>query len=138
MDEKTEALLGPEPAVDPAAARALERTVEEEDYRLRMQLGGRATLVVIVGLFLLAPFLAGLRALERSWLWLVWALLNLPLLVLAALVLRRGRLPLGHGRFLEGAKARRAALLMLAASMASFFGAGVARQLWEWLLGRGR
>lgn len=137
MDEKTEALLGPEPAPDPAAARALEGKVEEEDFRLRMQTGGRAAIVVIVGLFLLAPFLAGIPALERSWLWLIWTLANLPLLVLVTLAWRRARLPLGRGRFLTGRKARRAAFALLTFNLATFLGAGLAQQAWDWVVGGG-
>jgi hypothetical protein len=35
-------------------------------------------------LFLLAPMLSGLPALDRAWLWLAWTLGNLPLLVVAS------------------------------------------------------
>jgi predicted LPLAT superfamily acyltransferase len=137
MDEKTEALLGPEPVVDPAAQAALERRVEEEDYRLRMKLGGRAAAVAAGALIVVGPFLSGLGAFAPAWPWILWAIVNLPLLVLVALVWRRDRLPLGRGHFLTGRAARRLALWLFLASLAAFFGPGLARDAWHWLLGGG-
>ena len=58
------ALLGPEPATDARSsleARALERAAEEEDRRLLMQLGGRASMVGIAAFFFLGPFPLGTR-----------------------------------------------------------------------------
>ncbi len=111
-----------EAEADTAEAEALERLVEEEDVRLRLRLGGYAALVAIGALFLLAPFLSGVRLPQMSWRLIGWTLLNVPLLVLAAIVLRRGRLPLGRGRFLEGASARRAVIAMLLVNLFLFFG----------------
>ena len=135
MDERTQSLLGPEPAPDPLAAKALARQVEEEDVRLRVQLGRYAATAAVFALLLAAPWLSGLRAIGRAWPWIVWTLINLPLLVLVTLTLHRGRTPLGHGRVLTGPKARRLAFSALAFSLLTFFGSGLARQLWEWVVG---
>ena len=41
MDERTQALLGPEPAPDPLAAKALDRRVEERDVPSEDDRAGR-------------------------------------------------------------------------------------------------
>lgn len=133
MDSRTEALLGPERPQDPAEAQALERKVEEEDFALRVRLAGYATPLLLFFAIVLYPilhFLPQIPAGDRLFAW-VW--LNVPLIALATLTLRRGRLPLGRGRFLTGRPARRAALSMLAVSLILSLGLGVVQALWAWI-----
>jgi hypothetical protein len=112
---------------------ALERAVEEEDFRLRMELGGGAAMVAIGAMFLLLPFLAGLSLPFLSWPLTVWAVVNLPLLTLAVLAWRRGRMPLGGGRFLEGRLARKAAIALVLANLLLFFGGSLIQWIWKLL-----
>jgi hypothetical protein len=134
MDSRTEALLGPERKPDPAEADALERRVEEEDFRLRVKLAGYAAPLVIFFLIILYP-LAGpwLSRWPTSWSLTTWLYLNLPLVAAAFLILRHGRMPLGRGRFLTGRPARRAAAGMLALSLVLSFGLGWLQALWDWV-----
>jgi hypothetical protein len=111
-------------------AEALEREVEEEDFRLRRKIGGYAFLVAFGFLFLCAPVLFGVRGLDLSFPFIAWAFVNGPLLVTAFLVWRGWRIPLGGGRFLEGRKAWRAILAAAGLSLFLFFG----RSIIDWLV----
>jgi hypothetical protein len=111
-------------------AEALEREVAEEDFRLRMRLGGYAAMVAVGGLFLLSPMLAGL-GLGRVWPVIVWTLVEAPLLVAAFLVRRQGRLPVGRGRRLEGRQAWLAVAGLLAVSSFLIFGRSVIQWVFE-------
>jgi hypothetical protein len=111
-------------------AEALEQEVEEEDFRLRLRLGGYAFVVAFGLLFLFAPMLSGVRALNVAFPLIAWAFANATLLVVAFLAWRGWRIPLGRGRFLEGRKAWRAIFGSLALSLFLFFG----RDAIDWLV----
>jgi hypothetical protein len=131
VDERTEALLGPERAPDPAEARALAERVEEEDFQLRLKLARQfAPLILFFGflLYLLAPRLIGRPSL---WSVLIWAAINLPLLTALWIVLRTDRLPLGRGRVLRGRRAMRLVLIWIAVNLYLFFGRGWFQALWD-------
>ncbi|HEX8308875.1 MAG TPA: hypothetical protein VF645_10720 [Allosphingosinicella sp.] len=136
MDTQTEALIGPEPMVDPAEAETLRRKVEAEDTELRIRIAGRAMYVVaalvFVTLFLFAPLL---ERIGRSGQLLLWIAVNLPLIPFALRARSRSRLPLGMGHALEGDRARTVAMGLLLLSFAVFFWAGLAGEAWEWLVG---
>ncbi len=112
-----------------AESEALERAVEEEDFRLRLRLGGYAAIVVFALLCLLAPFLPGASSV-LSFRFMAWALVNSGLLVAAFLVWRGFRIPLGRGRFMTRRKAWRAILGAAAFSLFLSFG----RDAIDWLL----
>lgn len=136
MDEKTEALIGPEPIVDPATAEALERKVQEENDELRI---GIAYYALIVGAAFVTAFLF---LLEPIFIWLgrpgqllLWILVNIPLVAFLGRAWRQSRFPLGRGHALEGERARMVAIGMLLLSLTTFFAAGLAEEAWEWVVG---
>jgi hypothetical protein len=136
MDEKTEALIGPEPVIDPAAAEALERKVREEDDELRVGIAYYALIVgavfVTAFLFLLEPIFAWLGRPGQS---ILWILVNIPLVAFLGRAWRQSRFPLGRGHAVEGDRARMLALGLLLLSLATFFAAGLAEELWGWVTG---
>lgn len=136
MDEKTEALIGPEPVIDPAAAQALQRKVKEENDELRVKIAGGALYVIAafaaLFFFVLAPILASL---DRSVHLLLWILASIPLVAFAGRAWRTSRFPLGRGHALEGAKARSFAGGIILLSLVTFFWAGLAQEAWEWVVG---
>jgi hypothetical protein len=136
VDEKTEALIGPEPSVDPAAAEALERKVREEDDELRIGIAYHALIVgavfVTVLLFLLQPIFIWLG---RPGQLLLWILVNIPLAAFLGRAWRQSRLPLGLGHALEGHRARMVTMGVLLLSLTIFFAAGLAELVWQWAVG---
>jgi hypothetical protein len=116
-------------------AEALEREVAEDDFRLRVRLGGYAALVVVGGLFLLSPILAGL-GLGRLWPLIVWTLVEAPLLVAALLVWRQGWFPVGNARRLEGRQAWFAVVALIAVTSFLFFGRSVIQSIFDLLSSR--
>ena len=114
---------------------ALEREVAEDDFRLRIRLGGYAALVVVGGLFLLSPMLAGL-GLGRLWPLIVWTLVEAPLLVAGFLVWRQGWFPAGNGRRLEGRQAWFAVAALIAVTSFLFFGRSVIQWIFDLLSSR--
>jgi hypothetical protein len=85
---------------------------------------------MIFALIVLYPLTYYVLRLSGAWRLFVWTTANLPLVTLAILTFRRGRLPLGRGRFLTGRPAQRTAFGMLAVSLFLFFGLGVLQALW--------
>ncbi|MEA3008756.1 MAG: hypothetical protein QOJ91_448 [Sphingomonadales bacterium] len=138
MDEKTEALIGPEPILDPAEAEALRRRVAAEDTELRIRIAGPALYAiaafVAASLFLFAPLL---ERIGRSGQLLFWIGVNLPLIPFLLRARRQSRLPLGMGHALEGDRARKVATGILLLSLLVFFWAGLAGAAWEWMMGGG-
>lgn len=134
MDEKTEALIGPEPVIDPAAAAALERQVRAENDDLRVRIAYHAFMVLAVFavafMFVLEPLL---RFLGRSGQLLVWILVNIPLVLFLRGVWRRSRFPMGYGHGVEGYRARMLAFGIFLLSLTAFFAAGLAGELWQWV-----
>jgi hypothetical protein len=134
MDEKTEALIGPEPVLDPAAAAALERQVRAENDDLRVRIAYHAFMVIAVFgvgfLFVLEPLL---NFLGRSGQLLVWIVVNIPLVLFLGRVWRESRFPMGYGHGIEGYRARMLALGIFLLSLTAFLAAGLAEELWQWV-----
>lgn len=134
MDEKIEAMIGPEPVLDPEAEAALARKVRAEDTELRIRIfSGVMYVAVAFGalfVFVLGPMLA---ALDRSAHLLLWILVNVPLVAFAGRAWNRSRFPLGRGHAVEGARARSLAAAMMMLSLTVFFWAGLAEELWQWV-----
>src|SRR5688572_348025 len=103
MDPRTEALIGPELPGDTAEARALERQVEEEDFVARVRLAKYGGPLLLFFAFILSPvaypLINAFFWIPGAWRMFGWVYISVPLIVFAVLVLRRGRLPLGRGRF---------------------------------------
>lgn len=133
MDDKTEALIGPEPVLDPAEAEALRRRVAAEDTELRIRIAGPALYAiaafVAVILVLFAPLF---ERIGRSGQLLLWIAVNLPLIPFVLRARRQSRLPLGMGHALEGDRARKVATGILLISLLVFFWAGLAAEAWDW------
>jgi hypothetical protein len=122
------ALIGPL-VPDTPAAKARERKAEREEIEHRANVGAWASLTAMALLILfLTP---GISGIEAELLIFVWGALALPLFAGAFVALRHGRLPLGRGRSLRGAKARRAGILMLLAGLFLVLG----RPALEWIFG---
>lgn len=136
MDEKTEALIGPEPVVDPVAEQALARKVKQENDELRIKIAGGALYVVAafaaLFFFVLAPILASL---DRSAHLLLWALVSIPLVAFAVRAWRMSRFPLGRGHAVEGPRARSFAAGIVLLSLITFFWAGLAEVAWNLVAG---
>jgi hypothetical protein len=111
-------MIGPEGERE----EALEKQVEEEDFRLQLRLGQYAFGVFLVFLFLFGPMLSGVRALDLSFPFITWAFANATLIVVAFLVWRGWRIPLGRGRFMKRRNAWRAILAAAAFSLFLSFG----------------
>lgn len=136
MDEKTEALIGPDPVVDPLAAETLERKVREENDELRVGIAVWALPIgaafVTAFLFLLDPVWAFIGRGGRLFLWI---LINIPLAAFARRAWRDSRFPLGRGHALEGPRARSVATGVMLLSLLIFFWAGLAEEAWERVAG---
>lgn len=134
MDEKTQALIGPEPVTDPTAAAALERKVREENDELRIGIAYYALIAIAVFvaafLFLLQPIF---NYLGRPGQLLLWILVNIPLAAFLRRAWRQSRFPMGYGHAVEGYRARMLALGILFLSITTFFAAGLAEELWQWV-----